>query len=405
MKKFVLLFMGGLAAFACRAQWDGDHHREPFIVKTFPRDAIKELQAETSGGNIAVFGAGTGDAKVEVYVQSNNNNGWNDGITKEEIQKRLDEQYDLEVGMEGGKLVATAHQKHNLNNNWRRGLSISFRVYVPEAVNSRVRTSGGNIELKALTGSEDFHTSGGNLDVAQLSGTIVGRTSGGNVTIKDSHDDIDLQTSGGNMEAERCEGKIRLETSGGNVGLRHVKGTIKVGTSGGQVEGGQITGELQAHTSGGNIDFEDVAASLTASTSGGNVGLRHVKGTIRVGTSGGQVEGGQITGELQAHTSGGNIDFEDVAASLTASTSGGNIHVNFLSTKAVDLENSSGDITLQLPQGQGMDLRISGERVHSTTMNNFSGKVDEHHIDGSLNGGGIPIHVDGNGGEVHLSFK
>ena len=351
MKKFVLLFMGGLAAFAGRAQWDGDHHREPFIVKTFPRDGVKELLAETSGGNIAVYGETTGDAKVEVYVQSNNNNGWNDGITKEEIQKRLDEQYDLEVGMENGKLVAAAHQKHNWDNNWRRGLSISFRVYVPEAVNSRVRTSGGNIELKALTGSEDFHTSGGNLDVAQLSGTIVGRTSGGNVTIADSHDDIDLQTSGGNMDATRCEGKIRLETSGGNVELRHVKGTIRVGTSGGQVEGGQITGELQAHTSGGNIDFEDVAASLTASTSGGN------------------------------------------------------IHVNFLSTKAVDLENSSGDITLQLPQGQGMDLRISGERVHSTTMNNFRGNVDEHHIDGSLNGGGIPIHVDGNGGEVHLSFK
>ena len=32
MKKFVLLFMGGLAAFAGRAQWDGNHHREPFIV-------------------------------------------------------------------------------------------------------------------------------------------------------------------------------------------------------------------------------------------------------------------------------------------------------------------------------------------------------------------------------------
>jgi hypothetical protein len=349
MKKFVLLFAGGLAAFAGRAQWDGDHRSEPFVVKTFPRDGVKELQAETSGGNIAVYGQASGDARVEVYAQSSN--GWHDGLTKEEIQKRLDEQYDLEVSMNGGKLVAVARQKHNWDNNWRRGLSISFRVYVPETVNSRVRTSGGNIDLKALTGSEDFHTSGGNLDVAQLSGTIVGRTSGGNVTIRDSHDDIDLQTSGGNMDAERCEGKIRLETSGGNVGLRHVKGTIKVGTSGGEVVGGQITGDLQAHTSGGNIDFEDVAASLTASTSGGN------------------------------------------------------IHVNFLSTKSVDLENSSGDISLQLPQGQGMDLRISGERVHSTTMNNFRGNVDEHHIDGSLNGGGIPVRVDGNGGEVHLSFK
>jgi hypothetical protein len=71
----------------------------------------------------------------------------------------------------------------------------------------------------------------------------------------------------------------------------------------------------------------------------------------------------------------------------------------------VDLTNSSGDISVSLPQGQGMDLRISGERVHSTVLNNFKGTFDEHHIDGTLNGGGIPVRVDGNSGEVHLSFR
>src|ERR1700742_3546990 len=111
MKKFVLLLMGGLAAFAGRAQWDGDHHREPFMVKTFPRGGVKDLQTETSGGNIAVFGQATGDARVDMYVQTNNGH-W-DELSKDEIQKRLDEQYDVEVAMEGGKLVATAHQKHN----------------------------------------------------------------------------------------------------------------------------------------------------------------------------------------------------------------------------------------------------------------------------------------------------
>lgn len=140
-------------------------------------------------------------------------------------------------------------------------------------------------------------------------------------------------------------------------------------------------------------------------TSGGNVGLRGVKGSIRASTSGGEVEGNKITGDLDARTSGGNIDLDEVAANLNASTSGGNIRVHFLSTKSVDLTNSSGDISVSLPQGQGMDLRISGERVHSTVLNNFKGTFDEHHIDGTLNGGGIPVRVDGNSGEVHLSFR
>ena len=346
MKKIALLMMCGVGFLAVSAQ--NDHDRQPFLQKTFPAAGIKELETETSGGNISVYGQTAGDARVEMYVQSNN--GWGSGMSKEEAQKRLDEQYDVTIGVQGDKLVATAHQKHNFDN-WRHGLSISFRIYTPAAVSSHIRTSGGNIDLKDLSGHEDFRTSGGNLDMDHLTGTILGRTSGGNVEIRNSHDDIDLQTSGGNMNAMYCEGKIQL------------------------------------------------------STSGGNLELRGVKGTVRASTSGGEVEGDKITGDLDARTSGGNIDLDEVAASLTASTSGGNIRVHFLSTKSVNLTNSSGDISVSLPQGQGMDLRISAERVHSTALNNFKGTFDEHHIDGTLNGGGIPVRVDGNSGEVHLSFN
>ena len=345
MKKIVLLLMGGLGVIAVNAQ----SGKDAFLTKTFPSAGIKQVQSETSGGNLAVYGQTSGDARVEMYIQGNN--GWGMGVSKEEIQKRLDEQYDIVIAVQGDKLVATAHQKRNWDNNWRHGLSISFMIYTPTAVSSHVRTSGGNIEMKDLAGNEDFRTSGGNLEIDHLGGTIIGRTSGGNVTIRNSHDNIDLQTSGGNMDAMYCEGKIQLETSGGNVGLRGVKGSIRASTSGGEVEGNKITGDLDARTSGGNIDLDEVAANLNASTSGGN------------------------------------------------------IRVHFLSTKSVDLTNSSGDISVSLPQGQGMDLRISGERVHSTVLNNFKGTFDEHHIDGTLNGGGIPVRVDGNSGEVHLSFR
>jgi hypothetical protein len=345
MKKIVLLLMGGLGVIAVNAQ----SGKDAFLTKTFPSAGIKQIQSETSGGNLAVYGQTSGDARVEMYIQGNN--GWGMGVSKEEVQKRLDEQYDIVIAVQGDKLVATAHQKRNWDNNWRHGLSISFMIYTPTAVSSHVRTSGGNIEMKDLAGNEDFRTSGGNLEIDHLGGTIVGRTSGGNVAIRNSHDNIDLQTSGGNLDAMYCEGKIQLETSGGNVGLRGVKGSIRASTSGGEVEGNKITGDLDAHTSGGNIDLDEVAANLNASTSGGN------------------------------------------------------IRVNFLSTKSVDLSNSSGDISVSLPQGQGMDLRISGERVHSTALNNFKGTFDTHHIDGTLNGGGIPVRVDGNSGEVHLSFR
>lgn len=344
MKKILFLLVGGLWAAVAGAQQSG-----PFMQKTFPRATVKQLASETSGGNISVYGSTSGDARVEVYVWANGRELRS--MSNEEIQKRLTERFDITVGMEGSTLQAIA--KHKREVRWGNNeLSISFKIYVPQNVSTSLRTSGGNINLKDLSGTQDFRTSGGNLDIDQLSGRVTGRTSGGNVTVTDSKDDIDLHTSGGNMEATHCEGNLKLETSGGNVTLRMLKGTIHANTSGGEVHGEEISGELQTRTSGGNIRLRDLSCSIAASTSGGNV-------------------------DVSVRTPG----------------------------KYIDLSNSSGDISLQLPQGQGMDLRIRGERVHSSGMSNFKGDVDDRHIDGALNGGGIPVKVDGNSGSVHVNIK
>jgi len=328
MKKMYFLFALGLGALAAGAQ----SGRAPFLQKSFPRESIRQVETQTSGGNISVTGEASGEARVEVYISSNNGRN-NDALSKEEIQKRLDEEYDLNISLNGNKLTATARPKQR-NTNWRRGLNISFKIFVPQAASSFVLTSGGN------------------LDIDQLSGKVTGRTSGGNVAITDSKDDIDVSTSGGNIQAEHCEGTIRLVTSGGNLDLRALKGTVHATTSGGHVGGEAIAGELQTRTSGGNIDLRDLSCSLRASTSGGSI-------DVKIKTPG----------------------------------------------KYIDLENSSGNITLELPQGQGMDLKIRGERVHTGTMSNFHGDMDEKHISGSLNGGGIPVTVDGNSGNVRLSFR
>ena len=342
MKRILFLIACGLPFVTLKAQ-------SPYMQKSFPRESVHEVRAETSGGNISVSGETSGEARIEVYIKPSN--GRDRDMSKEEIEKKLHDQFDLIVEVEGGVLKAVAkHKEHFMN--WNNSLSISFVIHAPQNSSSALRTSGGNIDIKGLSGTEDFRTSGGNLNVEQLGGKITGRTSGGNVTIINSKDNIDLQTSGGNMHAERCEGTIRLQTSGGNV---HLKG---------------------------------------------------LKGNIRATTSGGEVEGGDISGELQARTSGGNVNFENMAGSLAASTSGGNIHVSMTDPgKYVDLSNSGGDITLVLPQGKGLDLNISGEQVHSTAMNNFKGDLDKHRINGTLNGGGVPVKIDGNSGSVHLSFK
>lgn len=328
---------------------DKDSNETPFLVKTFSRDQVKQLRSETSGGNIVVAGQSTGDAKVEVYVRSNDGGRY---LTHDEAQERMNGSMEITVAMEGGKLEALAKRKDKWDDNWRHNVSVSFVIYVPETVSSDLRTSGGNIHLSDLTGTENFSTSGGNLHLESLAGKITGTTSGGNISISDSKNDIDLRTSGGNMHASRCEGNITMTTSGGNMDLRDVKGTVHATTSGGHIDGDNVGGELRTSTSGGNINLNNMSCSLNASTSGGHI-------------------------------------------DVTMKSMG----------KFVELENSGGNIHLTLPNGQGYNMDVTGDRIHTDNLKDFSGTMDNHNMKGTLGGGGVPVRISGNSGHVTLSFQ
>ena len=342
MKKFSLLIVLAAAVLIANAQ-----NKTPFMTKSLTGQSVKSAEVSTSGGNIEVTG-GAGNNRIEVYVWPNN--GRNDNVPKEELQKRLDEYYTLKVEVENNKLIAIAKPKKN-NMDWKKGVSVSFKVFVDQNVSTDLSTSGGNIALKNLSGTQDFTTSGGNLEIESLTGKIKGRTSGGNINLTNAKNDIDVSTSGGNIKAERCDGKIKLSTSGGSLKLS------------------ALNGDIDATTSGGNVVGNDIA------------------------------------GDLATHTSGGNIDLDGLNCSLETSTSGGNIDVEMLSLKQfVKINNSGGNVNLRLPN-KAMDLRLTGGRVKTDKLNNFSGSIEDESIKGKVNGGGVPVTVDAGGGRITLTLK
>jgi DUF4097 and DUF4098 domain-containing protein YvlB len=319
-----------------------------YINKKLSADAISQVEAKTSGGGIEVTGVNPSEARIEVYVTQNGHHGT---YSKEEIDKLIASDYELTVTASGNKLTAIAKTKKNLRN-WNNALSISYYIFVPTACATHLNTSGGGISISNLSGEQHFSTSGGGLEVKGLTGKINGQTSGGGITVSDSKDDIDLETSGGGIEARRCSGQIRLNTSGGSIELNDLNGNIR------------------ATTSGGNVDAE------------------------------------KITGELVTHTSGGNISLESMAGTLEASTSGGNIDIQIIGTgKYVKLSNSGGNVYLQMPKGKGLDLDIHGDRIKTDGLSNFSGSMEKQSINGTINGGGVPVDIHAGSGDVTLALK
>lgn len=344
MKKIIFL----LGIMTCAAMLFAQSDKDPYMTKSLSAETIKKVHAETSGGAIAVEAAGAAESRIEVYVRANG--GINNKLDKEEIQQRLNEDYELTVSVNDNELTAVAKPKNRVMN-WEKGLNISFKIYVAPQVDTRLSTSGGSITINGLSGLQDFSTSGGSLHVGNISGTIHGRTSGGSIALNDSKGDIDLATSGGSITSTGSEGNIKLHTSGGSLTFHDLKGKIESSTSGGSISGDNISGELVAHTSGGSINLKDLTCSLETSTSGGHIA----------------------------------------------------VELNELG-KYVRIKNSGGNIALSMPGNKGMNLDLHG-KVSADRISNFSGRQDNNSMTGTLNGGGIPVNVSAGGGRISLSLR
>lgn len=345
MKTYLLIILFACTGSIAIAQ--GSWEKTPYQTKSLANDAIREVFVKTSGGSISVSGEAGESPRIEIYVRGNNGQE----LSKEEIDKRLEKDFDLAVTVSNHELHAVAKRKHDFNIDWRRQLSISFKVFVPTRVATHLNTSGGSIHLDNLDGDQEFSTSGGSLHMDKLVGVIKGETSGGSIQISNSRNNIDLETSGGSVRASNCQGKIKLETSGGSLHLDALNGSINANTSGGSITANDIKGEL-------------------------------------------------ITG-----TSGGSVNLSALSCSLDASTSGGSMHVELLHLgKYVKLDVNGGHVDLKLPSGEGMDLNLSANRINpASSVGRFSGEWEKDHVRGSLNGGGVPVHVEASD-KLNVSF-
>jgi hypothetical protein len=343
--------------------------KEPFAVYKFPAKTIEKVTVQTAGGSIRVTGDATGaieEATVEVWISPN---GSNKELSKEEIQKILDEYYTLEIAAEHGELRAKAERNVKLKT-WtdKNSVGISFHLTVPQKVASQLSTSGGSIHLRNLSGEEVLSTAGGSLHLEEVSGTVTGRTSGGSIHLSESKGEITLSTAGGSIHAKNNQGNIQLKTSGGSLHIDNVSGTV------------------------------------TAATSGGSIRLSDLTGTIQAKTSGGSVQAKYVNGTLSTSTSGGSMRLSDISGNLEARTTGGSMSVQMRSVARYVRLSNSGNISLTLPDGKGYNLQLRSNKIETAAIKNFQGVFESRNINGTLNGGGAEIDVKSSQ-RVTLTFE
>ena len=327
---------------------------EPFSVQTFSpavTSTINTVEVTTSNGRIILSGNAMSRAVVEMFVTQNNVVGLSRmRRSNEDIQQILNEEYIIDIRVEKGTLYASARLK-NPTQTGRQKLNISFRVTVPEHVNSELRTTNAGVSLSNLSGVHNFRTTNGSLTVDNVSGRVIGKTTNGSVTVTNSGDEINITTTNGSMTARNLLGAITLKTTNGSININNVNGVI--------------------HTTSSN-------GSVTANT---------------------------LAGEFRTSTSNGSVRLTNISGNVNARTTNGGINATMVSVENfVTLSTTNGNINLTVPSGKGYELLARAQRITTSGLANFNGITDTRTLDGRTGNGGAKIDLR-TSGRANLTFN
>ena len=196
-----------------------------------------------------------------------------------------------------------------------------------------------------------------------------------------------------------------LKSSDGDIMLSGLNADQKCKTSDGDIRVKKINGRVDLYTSDGDINAYVINGDMDMKTSDGDIHAEMIEGVTKIITSDGDISISDAAGAISATTSDGDIVFRDCNGSMLASTSDGDIRGNFIKiTDRLSFVTSDGDINISVPKGTGLNLKLKGETL-KTPLINFSGKTDEHHIEGKVNGGGIPLELITSDGTIILSYQ
>jgi DUF4097 and DUF4098 domain-containing protein YvlB len=215
--------------------------------KTFQISPGKNLKVEASSGDVSV----TSWDKNEVYIKILGN-------------KNAEEKMKFDFYNDDDNIEVVAKGDHSIFGWFFNRIKLKFEIKVPINFNEKIKTSGGDVYSRNISGNLNISTSGGDINVENVNGIFDLSTSGGDISGMNFHGNLEASTSGGDINLKGSDSKIKASTSGGDVYLDYEgkNNGIELSTSGGDIQiklPQDFDASAKMHTSGG-----DISCQLTA---------------------------------------------------------------------------------------------------------------------------------------------
>ncbi|HTB96199.1 MAG TPA: DUF4097 family beta strand repeat-containing protein [Terracidiphilus sp.] len=159
---------------------------------------------------------------------------------------------------------------------------------------------------------------------------------------------------------------------------------------------------LHANSGSGDIVDEGVGQNSKLETGSGDIRASGLQGAFVVQTGSGNISAEQTgQGDVKAETGSGDIEIKDIHGSFKGQTGSGNIKANGTPSAAWILQTGSGNVELWAGNApMTLDASTGSGSVTTDHQMMVQGSMNNHHITGTINGGGPTVHVQTGSGDV-----
>ena len=286
-------------------------------------------------------------------------------------------------------------------------LKIDFEVSVPKKSSLEIMNNRGPVSIADINGDLDIKNSRGSIEIKQIHGNVRARTERASLVLADIVGPVIAVNHRGSILIERVEGSLEAKTERAGMEISAVTGPVIAGNHRGGITIDDVTGTVRASTERSSIEIFNVSDEIQAVNHRGSIHVEYAASHVSAVTERSHIELFEVKGDIEAKNDRGKIHITRAEGSVRAETDRGSIHAEIIELSPNPrffFKSDRGDIEVLLPENLNADVNIQvlkGE-VESDFPLSISGTISDRKMEGSINGGGIPLEIYNSEGSVRM---
>ena len=177
--------------------------------------------------------------------------------------------------------------------------------------------------------------------------------------------EISVKTVSGEISVDRglsLQQKLKLSSTSGDITTKNVAAEqVMITSTSGEVRTGELTAkEIEISTTSGDIRLDKAAGQLLATSTSGEVTVSDGSGERKVSTTSGDIRISGIDSRFSVSSTSGEVTLEGQSGFGTVGTTSGDTRLSVAQlTGDLDIDTSSGEVTLQLSRDESLQFKAT----------------------------------------------